>query len=150
MRLYLDTSVFGGCFDEGFKAPSLAVIEMICRGVAMGVGSDLLVEELELAPDEVKALLQRIPEEQMEWVDTDERSEALCSAYITAGALGAASEDDALHVALASLAQVDAILSWNFKHIVNLNRMRIFHQVNQEWGLPLIEICSPFEVGEWN
>jgi hypothetical protein len=149
MRLYLDTSVFGGCFDEGFKVPSLAVIEMICNGAAIGVGSDLLVEELEQAPDEVKALLQRIPAEQMEWVDADEKSEALCSAYITAGALGKASEDDALHVALASLAQVDAILSWNFKHIVNLNRMRVFHQVNQEWGLPLIEICSPFEVGEW-
>ena len=96
----------------------------------------------------MKAMLQRIPEDHMEWVDADERSEALCNAYITAGALGKASEDDALHVALASLAKVDAILSWNFKHIVNYSRMRIFHRVNQEWGLPLIEICAPFKPGE--
>jgi hypothetical protein len=49
-------------------------------------------------------------------------------------------------VALASVAGADAVVSWNFKHLVQLRRIRGFHAVNVLRGYPLIEIRSPLEV----
>ena len=67
-------------------------------------------------------------------------------AYLTAGVVPPASRVDALHVALASVAGADALVSWNFKHLVQLRRIRGFHAVNLLRGYPLIEIRSPLEV----
>ena len=63
--------------------------------------------------------------------------------------LGPGSHSDALHVALATVARVDVLVSWNFKHIVNLGRIRLFNSVNIEWGYGLVEIRSPKEVLEY-
>lgn len=148
--MYLETSVFGGCFDEGFEAPSRALIESVRNGEAIAVISDILIGEVLPAPENIRSMFFELPEEFTERVDADETSLELCQAYIEAGALGSASELDAHHVAIATLAEVDVIVSWNFKHIVNLNRIRRFHEVNRSWGLPFVEIRSPFEVGDWN
>lgn len=62
------------------------------------------------------------------------------------GIVGPGSRSDALHVALATIGRVDVMVSWNFKHIVNLNRIRLFNAVNLEQGYGLIEIRTPMEV----
>lgn len=71
---------------------------------------------------------------------------SLADAYIQRGILGPGSRSDALHVALATVGGVDVLVSWNFRHIVNLGRVRLFHSANLERGYPLIEIRSPLEV----
>ncbi len=50
------------------------------------------------------------------------------------------------HIAVATLGRVDVVVSWNFKHIVNLNRIRLYNSVNLKLGYPMIEIRSPREV----
>ena len=73
-------------------------------------------------------------------------AETLAEAYLSHGIVGPGSRSDALHVALATMGRVDVLVSWNFKHIVNLGRIRLFNAVNLELGYGLIEIRTPKEV----
>jgi hypothetical protein len=77
-----------------------------------------------------------------------QEAEELASAYIADGAVGARMRADALHIALASVARVDVLVSWNFKHIVNLARIHAYNAVNLKQGYPLLEIRTPREVVE--
>jgi len=55
---------------------------------------------------------------------------------------------DAQHIAIATIEKVDILVSWNFKHIVNINRIHAFNSVNIRLGYPLLEIRTPREVLE--
>jgi hypothetical protein len=101
---------------------------------------------LEDAPTTVKSLLARVSPNSTEYVVLDEEAIALANAYVGDGALGGASIFDARHIAIATIARVDVLVSWNFKHIVNLNRIRRFNAVNLKQGYLPIEIRSPKEV----
>jgi len=70
----------------------------------------------------------------------------LAGRYLAEGILPANMLVDAQHVAIATIAQVDALVSWNFRHMVNLPRIHRYHAVNAKLGYPTIEIRSPREV----
>ena len=145
-RVYIDTSVVGGCFDAKFASESLALFEMARAGIVVFVISDLLLDELLNAPREVQALLADLPGYAYEVVESSFESEALRDSYIDANVVGRASRNDAHHVAIASVERVDMIVSWNFKHIVHLDKIRGFNAVNLQQGYPLVEIRSPKEI----
>lgn len=84
----------------------------------------------------------------MELLETTGEAERLAEAYMNAEVVPAASRIDALHVALASVARADLVVSWNFKHMVQLRRIHAFHAVNLVHGYPLIDIRSPLEVSD--
>jgi hypothetical protein len=65
--------------------------------------------------------------------------------YISEGALGKASRNDAYHIALSSANRIDCLISWNFKHIVNFDKIKMFNGINMRLGYPLIDIRSPLE-----
>lgn len=71
---------------------------------------------------------------------------SLADSYVASRVIPASSRDDARHIAIAALAGCEALVSWNFKHIVNLRRKRLVHSVNIRLGYPLIELVSPEEV----
>ncbi len=108
--------------------------------------SDLLLEELSRAPQAVQEILPSIPEEYRERVAASEKSIQLRDAYLQAKVVGLASLADAHHVALATLAKADLIVSWNFKHIVQVDRIRAFQSANLRFGYLPIDIRSPLEV----
>ena len=54
--------------------------------------------------------------------------------------------EDALHIAIATINKVDVLVSWNFKHIVNINRIRLYNSVNLKSGYSMIDIRSPREI----
>ena len=54
--------------------------------------------------------------------------------------------DDAVHIAMSTVNKIDVLVSWNFKHIVNLNRIHLFNSVNIKEGYNLLEIRSPMEL----
>lgn len=147
-RLYLDTSVFGGVFDvnDGFNADSRRVIDAIREGVAELLYSDTVEEELEDAPERVRALLAAIPAAAKTKVEMTDEVVALSRAYLDAGIVGPQWLDDTLHVAAASVARADAIVSWNFKHIVRLDKIKAYNAVNLMQGYGVITILSPKEV----
>ena len=74
---------------------------------------------------------------------------ALAAKYIERGALTQRMLPGALHIANAAIAQVDVLVSWNFKHVVNVQRIRTFNEVNREMGYGPLDIRSPREVGTW-
>ena len=144
--VYIDASVIGGCEDIEFAEATLALWQLFIQGVYIMVLSEHTLRELQGAPQSVRNRLVEIPEaHQIILADTPE-ADALAKAYPSHGILGPGSRSDALHVALATIGRVDVLVSWNFRHIVNLGRIRLFNAVNLEQGYGLIEIRTPKEV----
>jgi len=145
MKTYIDTSVFGGYFDSEFEIPTKLFFTEIEKGFKVPFVSDLTVSELEKAPKNVKELYNKIFDK-LNFLIIDKKIIYLANAYIKEKALTLKSIDDAIHIAAATIHSIDVIVSWNFKHIVNLNRIRIFNTVNLKHGYPVIEIRTPLEV----
>lgn len=110
------------------------------------VVSDLTRQELELAPTEVKKALESLPESSSEDVFLTEESRILAEQYIANDVVSIKHVIDAQHIALATVAKVDLLVSWNFQHIVNMARIRGFNSVNLKLGYQILEIRSPREV----
>lgn len=149
LHLYADSSVIGGCEDPEFAADSLALWKEFVTGRHTLLLSMHTVGEIQGAPPEVRRHLQEVPEtHQIVLADTPEARE-LAEADLARGIVGRGSRADALHVALATVERADALVSWNFRHIVNLGRIRLFQSVNVERGYAMIEIRTPKEVLEY-
>jgi PIN domain len=146
LRIYVDTSVFGGCRDEEFREESEALLAMTRTGSVTLLISPVLAAELRRAPPEVQGAFDALPLEGLEELPLSQEAEALRDAYLAAGVVGAASTADAHHVALATVARADMIVSWNFRHIVHYDKIRGFNTVNVQAGYPPIAIHSPKEV----
>lgn len=146
LRIYADTSVFGGVGDDEFAAPSRAFFDRVREGQIILLVSRITYDELRRAPEYARSVLESLAIDLTEEVPVEDEAYALADAYETHGAIGRASYDDALHVAAATVAEADAIVSWNFRHIVNLNRIRKFSGVNALMGYGTIEIRSPLEL----
>lgn len=149
-RIYIDTSVIGGCFDKEYEIPSKQLWNEFRAGKKFALLSDLLRLELEEAPVRVRRWLNDLPADFIEDISLDEEAIGLANAYLQDGAVAESSLSDARHIAMATIARADVLVSWNFKHIVNLNRIRRFNAVNLKLGYPLIEIRSPSEVLDEN
>ena len=147
IRVYVDTSVFGGTQDEEFALPSRRFFSRLREARFRVLLSAATLRELAAAPPAVQNVWRSLPPELVEEVAIDTEAAELASEYIRAGVLGPASEADALHVAAATVSGADLILSWNFRHIVNYNRIRGFNSVNVAQGYRSMTILSPLEVG---
>lgn len=145
-RVYADTSVFGGFFDDEFAQHSIALVEQFRTGVKLLIVSDLTLQELESAPQKVGDLHKSIPIELVEFVTLDDDAKFLASKYIEEEAISKKHLVDAQHIAIASANRADVLVSWNFRHIVNLKRIRLYNATNLKYGYPLIEIRSPREM----
>jgi len=145
-RIYLDTSVIGGYLDKEFQEWSRQLFFEFRTGKKIAIISDITLDELENARKEVRELLKLIPEVNKEFVFNDEESEYLAKAYLKEGAITKKFHEDALHIALATINKVDVLVSWNFKHIVNLERIKKYNSVNMKLGYMVLEIRNPREI----
>ncbi|WP_375418421.1 hypothetical protein [uncultured Hymenobacter sp.] len=121
------------------------MFERIERGDFRVYVSDVTRRELAPAPPRVRELLTEIPTAFLINLALTPEAEALATAYIAGNALGKGSLADAQHIALASVNRLDVLVSWNFKHIVNLDRIRFFQAINLQNGYPAVDIRSPLE-----
>jgi predicted nucleic acid-binding protein len=115
-RVYIDTSVVGGYFDEEFAEITKKFFERVFAGDFLVFFSEISETELYLA-----------------------------QVYIDEKILGMASYNDAYHIALATVNRLDVLVSWNFNHIVNFDKIKLFNSVNLRLGYPTIDIRSPLE-----
>ena len=145
-RIYIDTSIAGGYFDEEFKATTHLLFERLKQGEIRFILSDLLELELLRAPAHVRDLLLQFPAEYFERVEITEEGIKLAEEYVAAKVVGRTSIEDCRHIALASIQKADVLVSWNFKHIVNLDRIHGYNSVNLKFGYHEIEIRSPKEL----
>ena len=147
IRVYADTSVFGGVFDDEFSRPSRTFFQQVRQGRFQLVVSPLIEDELELAPEPVRGLLSEM-ESYAEVADIGGAVADLQEAYLREGIVGEKSSDDALHVAIAVVAQCTVIVSWNFKHIVHFDKIPLYNAVSARHGHAELAIHSPREVIE--
>lgn len=134
MLIYTDTSVFGGCFEKEFKEWSELLIDEFKKGVKTLMISDLTIEELDFARAEIRAKLNEVITEDTKTVFINDEVISLAKTYIIEGALTNKSYNDALHIAVATINNSDILTSWNFKHIVNINRIRLYNSINLRMG----------------
>jgi len=146
LRVYADTSVIGGCLDAAFADASQGFLELVRKKHVRLLVGEVLLAELAESPIEVQDILTSLPSEAVERVAISGEILKLRDAYIAAGVVGAKWSDDAAHVATATVARADAIVSWNFKHIVRLDKMKAYNRVNILNGYGILTIVTPREV----
>jgi predicted nucleic acid-binding protein len=144
-RIYIDTSVFGGYFDQEFARQTVPLFERLNRNEFVILFSAATQDELETAPQKVKELVKGLKTDWTEYLDITDESIELANEYISEGVVGPTSYADCLHIALATIHKADFLISWNFKHIVNIQRIRGYNSINMKKGYRLLEIRSPRE-----
>jgi predicted nucleic acid-binding protein len=144
-RLYFDTSVFGGHFDDEFSEHTIPLFERLRTNEFILLFSTVTQDELENAPEKVKNLVKGIKEEHTEFIEATEEAVELATAYIDEKVVGQTSFADCLHIAIATINKADYLISWNFKHIVNVERIEGYNSTNLKKGYKQLEIRSPRE-----
>ncbi len=128
-RTYVDTSVIGGVFDEKFKEHSLQFFRYVHNGHFETVISTLVRDEIEEAPVHVKEFFTEL-RKKSEPVYISKEALFLQQAYLDAGIVHPKRENDALHVAMATVLSCNMIVNWNFKHIVNFQKIPLYNAIN--------------------
>lgn len=147
---YLDTSVFGGYFDEEFSEDTIPFFERIIDERITVIVSEILEDELAGAPDFVKELFGEILNRSIQYVNVTDEVRNLAETYISEKVIGQTSYADCTHIALATINKADILTSWNFKHIVNIDRIRGYNSVNLKLGYPILEIRTPKEIFKYD
>ena len=142
-RIYIDTSVVGGYYDEEFKEATIQLFERLDKNEVIFVVSDLLDLELINAPQLVREHLLKYSADKFQRVELTKEAVILADTYIVEKVVGSTSLEDCRHIALATIHKVDVLASWNFKHIVNLERIKGYNSVNVRLGYSILEIRSP-------
>ena len=142
-RIYIDTSVFGGYYDNEFEEFTRPLFERIINKDCILLYSTITQDELENAPKDVRELVNHLKVEFTEFLDITDEAVDLAMGYISEKVVGQTSYADCLHIALATINRADFLVSWNFKHIVNVKRIMGYNSVNIRNGYKQLEIRSP-------
>ena len=145
-RFYFDTSVFGGLFDSEFEEETALLFEKVTLGQIKCLYSNLTESELTNAPERVRNFFENLKDEFKEKVFVTPEGLKLAQTYVDEKVVGETSLDDCIHIATATLSKVNMLVSWNFKHIVNIYRIRGYNSINLRLGYPTLEIHSPKEI----
>lgn len=146
LNLYIDTSVIGGYYDVEFEEESKILFDSILKNEFHVFYSSVTEDELLNAPKKVRELLNLIPNENKTRIELTEEAVMLGDTYIAENVVGKTSREDCFHIALATINNADILVSWNFKHIVNVMRIRGYNAVNLKLGYSSIDIRSPKEI----
>ena len=145
-KIYLDTSVFGGYYDSDFEEDTQILFEKIFLGQFQVVYSSTTEDELLEAPEKVKKIFINLPDSIKTRIELSEEAVNLADVYLAENVVGRTSRSDCFHIAMATIFGVDILVSWNFKHIVNVKRIRGYNAVNMKLGYKPIDIRSPKEI----
>lgn len=145
-RFYFDTSVFGGLFDVEFEEETALLFEKVKLGHIKCVYSNLTESELTNAPEKVRNYFESLKDEFKEKVFVTSEALKLAQTYVDEKVVGETSLNDCIHIATATLSRVNVLVSWNFKHIVNIYRIRGYNSINLRLGYSILEIHSPKEI----
>ncbi|MCK5102125.1 MAG: hypothetical protein KAI99_14140 [Cyclobacteriaceae bacterium] len=129
--VYIDTSVFGGYFDVEFEKQTKPFFNSIKSKRITILVSTILELEIYKAPEKV---------------ELSDEAKQLAETYIAEKVVGKISTADCQHIAIATINKADVLASWNFKHIVNLERIRGYNSINFREGYQMIEIRTPNEI----
>jgi hypothetical protein len=146
ISIYVDTSVIGGCCDPEFQEWSNGLLTDFQLGnfsLFLSILTDAGVQD---APDEVKDAYAKFRNCAEKILELSSEAIELADAYLNHGILPYTYRNDARHIAIATVAGADLLVSWNFKHVVHFEKIQKFNAVNIEMGFKPILIHSPREV----
>ena len=146
IKLYLDTSIPSAYYDTSKPVRQLVTQKWFENKASLYdlYMSVTAIEEI----DEIGNIVKRqnirdlIFAYDVKILELSEESLKLADDYLKEGAVPRSEPEDAYHVAIASVNRLDALASWNFKHIVSLNPIRKVHKINIKHGYPIIGIGS--------
>lgn len=144
--IYVDTSVVGGCCDPEFEEWSNGLLKDFQAGTFALLLSELIDAEIQEAPDEVIKVYAEFRKCMESIIEITPEAVELADAYLRHRILTPKYRDDARHIAIATVAGADLVVSWNFKHIVRFDKIQKFNAVNIEMGYKPVSIYSPREV----
>ncbi len=154
LKLYLDTSVWNFFFAD--DAPEKRDVtkeffDLVLRGEYEVFISAVVVKEINDAPapkrTKLGELIKAHPAVELE---ITEEAYELANSYMGKGIVPQKKEDDALHVAIATVAEMDALVTWNFQHLANLRKAELFYSASLEMGyFKRLEIVTPMEVSRY-
>jgi predicted nucleic acid-binding protein len=147
--IYVDTSVFGGKFDDEFAHWSDLFFRRIIESDLKIIVSDVTISELEASPVYVRNFVDSIPRKNVLEISLDDPAVNLAHQYISENVVRHSSLNDCFHIALATLHKADLLVSWNFKHIVNIERIHGYNAVNLKNGYHILEIRNPREAFDY-
>ena len=152
LRVYVDTSVFGGMFDPEYVEDTRRFFQEVDKGRFKIVASEYVVKEIAPAPQDVKGFFE-LYLSIIELLDDSMEVRRLTDLYLAHKVLTEKYRTDASHVAYATIYACTGLVSWNFKHIVHPDKCMLFNVVNASQGYPLLFITSPEEIttygNEW-
>lgn len=146
-KLYLDTSVPSFLFADDSperREVTIQFWDILKLGLYDIVISEVLLTEI--SRSEIPSALEledRLSELVVEIVSVNEDIFSLAQKYIDEGIIPQKYQDDALHIALATYNEADAVISWNFKHMVKLKTIRGVNGINKMLGYKELEILTP-------
>ena len=143
-KVYIDTSVFGGYFDSEFSEETIPFFKEIMNNNVEILISDILELEIYRAPDFIIDFYESMTN--VRKIEITDEVRKLANRYIDEKVVGKTSLADCQHIAIATVHNVDVLASWNFKHIVNLERIRGYNSINLRDGYNLLEIRTPREI----
>jgi predicted nucleic acid-binding protein len=150
LRIYCDTSVIGGYFDKEFEHYSKLFIDSVLKDKIILIISEVVLKELSEGPSRLVELLKTLPTSNIETIEINNEIIELSNEYLKEKIISEKYRDDAIHVAAATISRADAIVSWNFKHIVRLDKIKLYNLVNLKNGFGLINIITPMEINYEN
>lgn len=148
-RIYIDTSVFGGYFDTEFENETKPFFEKVIKDKIKILISEVLELEIYRAPEFIQDFYESLPDDLIEKVELTDEIRNLADTYINEKVVGKTSRADCQHIALATVYKADVLISWNFKHIVNLERIRGYNSINFREGYQMTEIRTPKEIFDY-
>ena len=143
LKIYIDTSVIGGCFDYEFIDISNRLIETFKNGLFIPVVSDTVKKEIKNAPSLVRTKYDEILTYNAIYLNKSNKAKNLVGEYLNKKIVTKKYEDDCYHIALATVNKIDVLVSWNFKHIVNEQKVLLFNFVNKSLNYDEIVIKDP-------
>ena len=152
LKLYLDSSVIGWSLNRAnpsYFAEANLLLRQIADGKFIGSYSWLIEQEVNAAPRSIAdKLYQKINSAKLKKISTRLKSkvENLAKVYCDKKIVPADCKNDAIHIAIATYWKADALVSYNFQHIVNLETMIEVNKINRSFGLNEIFLCQPQEV----
>ncbi len=147
MKIYLDTSVMSALFDDKNSERKALTEEFFSKiGIYNIYISELTVAEIEKTPDTTLRSKMKQLIKGFSILEISESVEELAKEYVKYGAIPESYPEDAYHIAIAVLKEMDYLLIWNFRHIVRKRTKDIVRMVNTLRNLKQVEIITPGEL----
>jgi len=149
LKIYLDTSILSAYFDMRKPARQLMTQKWFQNDLKSlsAFISTLVLEEINAHPDEAikDEMLSLINRNSIQVLEIDDVVLKIAAAYRKK--VIPQETNDSIHLAVAAYYKLDAVVSWNFKHIVNLKTIKSIHDVNRLEGLTPVEIITIENLG---